>query len=427
MKKKLIQPQFKRVLPHSIIVENLSDDPQKIKLFDGNRKINDSNWNSEGDYVVGEKTIIRSATPNVSYRDLMYKTGFTPINIKYIHVSGKSETENVAVKLIKAGVMIVTTMDANGTIATMPLCLDIDGKRTQPSISFCEQKFIIDFFTSISLTVAGNSTILFRFYPPEDEMPVKKNIIKVFAEKIKKILSFFKKRVESKVLAPIPIILEFENTADETREVELFNSARYMSSGDWDEKGNLNQDGIIISSIYDYHTYRDTIYQVLNSTPLNIGKVVLYAEDEQTIYDDSPNVFFIIERSHDGGILQVPRLIAKTQDTFQNYVWEDKNDFNINQFGSIKFNVPPKRKYFVRLYHYEQKRQSAYDTYRDLSKVAWWIYIKAFFIKLFTKRTMIVARDQNGNKVIQFLRLDKAVYTNPPDSNQNTYKIGIDD
>lgn len=338
--------------PYGVMINNQTDQPQRVSLFGGHRVLHDEHWNENGERVFrddGEDyLIISSAVPGVTYRDLIYHTLTRPIVVDKMRVTCDSFEKNVAISAVRGGTLRVKTINAQGTILEIPVVMDIHPNVKERQVSDIARQILIDFFSTLVFTVKERTKVIIRFTPVQVVQAEKIKWHKKIIRRIKKIFS--KNETDNGVLSDIPYIVCAENMTDDVQVAELF-----AIDGDdeifvFDDQGNMQRNGIYYSCGTENVSYKEVLDQVIKY-PFNVGRIVLYAEDETVnMYEEEPNIFAVREKNDNCDEFRVWKIAEEETPVVLKNVWEMKGIFNLNRGTSIKFNVPPNTKLTLRLY-----------------------------------------------------------------------------
>lgn len=110
------QAQVKPSLPYSITVSSASAAAvQNFDIFGASTYLNNPNvtFDVNGNLIVGAITI-SSATPNITYRDLLQQSGWQPFTVGQTYIQCSSPTNQILVPYT------ITTKDSSGVLMQIP-------------------------------------------------------------------------------------------------------------------------------------------------------------------------------------------------------------------------------------------------------------------------------------------------------------------
>ncbi len=156
------QAAVKPSLPYSIIVSSASAAAvSNFDVFGASTYLNNPNvtFNANGDLVIGSITI-SSATPGVTYRDLLTQSGWQPFTVGQTYIQCSSPASQILVPFT------VNTKDSNGVAMQIPIKPKKDPYQQQQDLIVDPTVWSIDGLTRITYNqILPFAVLALDFYP----------------------------------------------------------------------------------------------------------------------------------------------------------------------------------------------------------------------------------------------------------------------
>jgi hypothetical protein len=160
-KKEVVKVKSK---PYTIEVSNDTDEVKNDFSIFGSYKnakpIGNKLFNKHNE-LVQDGIVIRSLTPNISYREMLHYVINNPLKVGFNHIRLVDGDKNQILSEVK-----IRTSDANGNIFEKTIYPHIDPYQHQIDCISDNRKFIIDGFTEFIISeLKPRTTSVYQFYP----------------------------------------------------------------------------------------------------------------------------------------------------------------------------------------------------------------------------------------------------------------------
>lgn len=155
-------------MPYSVTISSASGAAvQNFEVLNASKFLNNPtfSFNANGDLVNGSITIA-SATPGITYRDLLYQTLTQVFSVGSTYLS----CSNVTAQILQA--YTVTTRDSNGTQYSVPIKPKKDPNQNQNDVIYDTTVYRIDGFTALTFAnILPNAVLSIDWYPQDNVNP----------------------------------------------------------------------------------------------------------------------------------------------------------------------------------------------------------------------------------------------------------------
>jgi hypothetical protein len=148
--------------PYIVVVTSTSGaDVSNFDILGSYQYINNTNFNTSGNLVIGSITI-SSGIAGVTYREMLWQFQNNVFSVGLTYMQS-----TVAAQILSS--VAVNTRDANGNTAQKSLIPIIDPYQQQTNVVALKTPFRIDGFTKLVIqNVSATSTTKFYFYPADN-------------------------------------------------------------------------------------------------------------------------------------------------------------------------------------------------------------------------------------------------------------------
>jgi hypothetical protein len=148
--------------PYIVVVTSTSGaDVSNFDILGSYQYINNTNFNTSGNLVIGSVTI-SSGIDGVTYREMLWQFQNNVFSVGLTYMQS-----TVAAQILSS--VAVNTRDANGNTAQKSLIPIIDPYQQQTNVVALKTPFRIDGFTKLVIqNVSATSTTKFYFYPADN-------------------------------------------------------------------------------------------------------------------------------------------------------------------------------------------------------------------------------------------------------------------
>jgi hypothetical protein len=147
--------------PYIIQISNTGSATSNFDVLGSYEYINNNGFTTGGSLVLGTTTI-SSATPNVTYQQMLYQFMNNPFSVGLTYIQSASSTQLLEV-------ISVQTKDANGNLAQKPLVPTIDPYQQQTTVLAMRYGYRIDGYTKLILNqILASTTVKLYLFPSDN-------------------------------------------------------------------------------------------------------------------------------------------------------------------------------------------------------------------------------------------------------------------
>ncbi len=155
-------------MPYSIVVSSASGSAvSNFDVLGATQYLNNVTYpfDANGNLVIGSVTIY-SATPNVTYRDLLYQTLTQVFTVGQTYLECSNQQAQITVPYV------VTTKDSSGPLVSIPIKPKKDPYQNQNDVIMDSTVYRMDGFTKLTFNqILPNAVLSIDFYPQDNINP----------------------------------------------------------------------------------------------------------------------------------------------------------------------------------------------------------------------------------------------------------------